>query len=149
MSRQLLVRLLVPSIVILGVIFLALDRRSTSLKITTVQEPETVPLAAVSVGTATSGKLFKGEKVRKYSERKFRGHKSSAAAFKEEDIVSKDLKCDRWSVVTTIFEPSDAVKKQALMNGWCLVVVGDRKGPHSCEYSKHDCENDKCFKFVY
>lgn len=137
MSRQLLVRLLVPSIVILGIIFLALDRRSANdsdLKINGVQQPVISALSELSAGTATSGKLFKGVKVRKHNEWKFRGHQSSPTSFKIDEVVAKNLLCDRWSVVTTIFEPSDAVKKQALMNGWCLVVVGDRKGPHSCKY---------------
>lgn len=137
MSRQLLVRLLVPSVVILGIIFLALDRKSANdsdLKINGVQQPVTSALSELSAGTATSGKLFKGLKVRKHSEWKFRGDQSFSTAFKTDEIVAKNLLCDRWSVVTTIFEPSDAVRKQALMNGWCLVVVGDRKGPHSCKY---------------
>ena len=138
MSRQLLVRLLVPSIVILGVVFLSLDRKnanSSDLAITGAQQLPTIALPELSAGSATSGKLFKGEKLRKYYERKFRGQKSLSSSFKIDEIVAKNLKCDRWSVVTTIFEPSEAVKKQALMNDWCLVVVGDRKGPHSCKYS--------------
>ena len=137
MSRQLLVRVLVPSIVILGIVFLALDRRnanSSNLSITGGQQSKTINLSTLSVGTATSGVLFKGEKVRKCFERKFRGQKIFSTSLKIDEVVAKDLKCDRWSVVTTIFEPSEAVKKQALMNGWCLVVVGDQKGPDSCEY---------------
>lgn len=44
-------------------------------------------------------------------------------------------RCDRWAVVTTIFEPSDAVKTVAQVPGWCLVVVGDAKGPNGYNIS--------------
>ena len=39
--------------------------------------------------------------------------------------------CSKWSVVTTIFEPSIPVRRQAELSDWCLVVVGDKKGPIS------------------
>ena len=40
-----------------------------------------------------------------------------------------DLTCARWGVVTTIFEPSEAVRRWLRMEGWCLVIVGDKKSP--------------------
>ena len=40
-----------------------------------------------------------------------------------------DLTCSRWGVVTTIFEPSEAVRRWLRMEGWCLVIVGDKKSP--------------------
>ena len=36
-------------------------------------------------------------------------------------------------MVTTIFEPSEAVRRQASLADWCLVVVGDKKGPGKYE----------------
>ena len=33
-------------------------------------------------------------------------------------------------VTTTIFPPSEAVKRFASMNDWKLIVVGDKKTPH-------------------
>ena len=40
-----------------------------------------------------------------------------------------DLTCAQWGVVTTIFEPSEAVRRWLRMEGWCLVIVGDKKSP--------------------
>ncbi|XP_064630400.1 uncharacterized protein LOC135489132 [Lineus longissimus] len=39
------------------------------------------------------------------------------------------LTCDKWVVVTTIFKLTDAVKDMLKMPKWCLVLVGDKKGP--------------------
>jgi hypothetical protein len=35
----------------------------------------------------------------------------------------------RWIVITSIFEPTDAVRAFAALEGWQVVVVGDRKTP--------------------
>ncbi len=37
--------------------------------------------------------------------------------------------CKRWGVVTTIFDPSDAITRVANMPSWCLVIVPDLKTP--------------------
>jgi len=82
-------------------------------------------------GTATSGKLFNGLKIQSFSlPRKFDtiNHSNEITVI---EPYHDSLLCEKWSVVTTIFEPSDAVKKQALLPNWCLVVVGDKKGPLS------------------
>jgi hypothetical protein len=40
------------------------------------------------------------------------------------------LACTKWSVVMTIFAPSEAVQRAAsLSNDWCLVIVADTKTP--------------------
>ena len=36
--------------------------------------------------------------------------------------------CDRWAVLTSIFEPTDTVRQLAAADGWCVVVVGDTSG---------------------
>ena len=46
-------------------------------------------------------------------------------------------------MVTTIFEPSEAIIKQAKLDGWCLCVVGDKKTP-----AKYEMEADEK-KYVY
>ena len=51
--------------------------------------------------------------------------------------------CDKWSVVTTIFEPSEAVRRQAALKDWCLVVVSDKKGP-----SAYNIANKSTFVFL-
>ncbi len=40
---------------------------------------------------------------------------------------TKPKACDSWVVVTTIFSPSESVKRAAQLDGWCVVVVADRK----------------------
>ena len=82
-------------------------------------------------GSATSGELFNGLKIQSFLlPRKFDtvNHNSQISVV---EPYHDSLLCEKWSVVTTIFEPSDAVKKQALLPNWCLVVVGDKKGPLS------------------
>ena len=48
-------------------------------------------------------------------------------------------------MVTTIFEPSEAVRRQAKLVDWCLVVVGDKKGPYTYEITS---ANQSTFKFL-
>jgi hypothetical protein len=87
--------------------------------------------AAEGGGTATSGKLFSGSKVASFdpNKLKFSKHRYDAPVTKVEAFEADALRCDHWSVVTTIFEPSEAVRRQVLLKGWCIVVVGDKKGP--------------------
>ena len=40
---------------------------------------------------------------------------------------AKDPNCKKWAVVTTIFEVSEAVRRQVRLQRWCLVVVADEK----------------------
>jgi hypothetical protein len=88
----------------------------------------------VGSGSATSGRLFKGLPFRTHSPRVFTGQDYKPIASKAVHDSATGFNCKRWSVVTTIFKPSDAVKKQALMTDWCLVVVGDLKGPPECKH---------------
>lgn len=87
----------------------------------------------------TSGKLFEGKEINK-----FNGSVLFATVSEESlKALTKDgktpfallnsTKCSFWSVVTTINPPTDAVTRQSMLANWCMVVVGDRKGPHSYE----------------
>ena len=70
----------------------------------------------------TTGKLFTGVAVRQYL-----GPKSSITA-----PASREKSrpwCRRWAVLTTIWEPSEAVRRQVKLHNWCLVIVSDRKTP--------------------
>ena len=53
-------------------------------------------------------------------------------------IIRDGDDCINWAVVTTIFEPSEAVFRQARVSGWCLVVVADKKSP-----AEYDIQWDK------
>ena len=92
---------------------------------------------------ASSGNIFEGRKVRKFpksdyryseinnSEYGRRYKKRQRVAHAEEDsfhgdVTSRPL-CRKWGVLTTIFSPpSEAVRRFAYMDQWCLVIVGDR-----------------------
>lgn len=87
-------------------------------------------------GIGNSGVLFKGDKIRTYTgQRFFTDYNSDLATHLLRSghgaLGTNASHCNRWSVVTTIFEPSDAVKQQAKLKDWCLLVVGDKKGPSS------------------
>lgn len=93
-----------------------------------------VSVSGIGAGTATSGRLFRGDRIRSYDvsllqhadERNTKQSNKHSAGIDEH---VGDLFCNHWSVVTTIFEPSEAVKRQAQLHDWCLVIVGDKKGP--------------------
>lgn len=81
---------------------------------------------------ATSGKLWHGEQKFTFDRSKlqFNGYIPLKVDSHDSPSKGKDsLICEHWAVVTTIFEPSDAVIKQAKLKGWCLCVVGDKKTP--------------------
>lgn len=89
--------------------------------------------------SATSGKLFKGEQKHTFDRSKLLFNKymhpngeTTKPEYADED---SSIVCEHWSVVTTIFEPSDAIIKQSNLNGWCICVVGDKKTPDE-EYAE-------------
>lgn len=80
--------------------------------------------------SGVSGKRFSGDVVRELKKEQF-----SFAGMKRSDLKAlrdKDkLNCERWIVVTSIFQPSPATRKLGEMTrqGWCYVVVADTNGP--------------------
>lgn len=80
------------------------------------------------VSTATGGELFSMEKIRAYA-----GPRLDLDHIPERFATSEETKCDRWAVLTSIFEPTEAVRQLAASsNDWCVVVVGDKKGAGCC-----------------
>ena len=85
----------------------------------------------------TSGKLFKGDIVRKFprGDIKFAGKTAPRLNNDEIDLLNKHrsefkYNCDKWGVVTTIFEPpSEAVRRLMYRKDWCVVVAGDKGKP--------------------
>lgn len=82
--------------------------------------------------SGTSGQLFSGKVTRKYT------GSMPLQALKEKDLEAARAApaapsaggCEFWGVVTTIFEPSPAIKEfTTRFPEWCLVVVGDKKTP--------------------
>ena len=94
-------------------------------------EMESTTLATDNVVTApksaATGYSFSGKVVRTFpvEQLKFTTPPSRNAPRAKQT----DLTCARWGVVTTIFEPSEAVRRWLRMEGWCLVIVGDKKSP--------------------
>ena len=48
------------------------------------------------------------------------------AVIENNDITNN---CKRWGVVTTIFDPTEAITRVASLPDWCLVIVADTKTP--------------------
>lgn len=79
---------------------------------------------------------FQGNKVRD-----FRGQKLQNSDFKTSLRTQNStplfpqphfLHCSKWVVLTTIYEPSEAVRVVAvLLSDWCMVVVADTKTPQN------------------
>lgn len=89
-------------------------------------------------GTATSGRAFSGDVTRKFSLKQLRfsagiaSHRLNAQfndTTRQRFAQFSPTNCEstQWGVVTTIFGPSDAIRKVARLNEWCLVVVADEK----------------------
>ena len=87
------------------------------------------------LGTATSGNAFLGERIRRFPGNRVRFSKVRISGKFTEKMFEKPTwahlrSCQKWSVTTTIFNASDAVRIQTqLPEDWCMVVVGDEKGP--------------------
>jgi len=90
-----------------------------------------IPFSPVSLESAinsATGTLFLGEKVRTFNEARF-FHDGNADNTKPANIEkdSEQNICTKWNVVTTIFAPSEAVKRAARVSGWCTVIIADTK----------------------
>lgn len=78
--------------------------------------------------SGVSGKRFSGEPVREVPRDQL-----AFAGMKRSDLKAAAEKkmCEKWIVVTSIFQPSPATRKLGEMTraGWCYVVVADMNGP--------------------
>ena len=100
----------------------------------------------------TSGKIFKGEKIREYPkhEIKFKGLTAGVLSENDKSILNEFQKqnkygCEKWGVVTTIFEPpSEAVTRFMHRNDWCVVVVGDKGKPSKVDNLSISSINNLC-----
>lgn len=136
MSRTIIGRIAVLAVIVIAGTVILLPRlqlSNYSEKNEYVSDNKAVRPSSSGGGSATSGRLFSGDKIRSYSKRHFGASDEISREPTVFQVPTEEVKCARWSVVTTIFEPSSAVKKQAKIDGWCLVVVGDRKGPLACK----------------
>ncbi|CAJ1967234.1 unnamed protein product [Cylindrotheca closterium] len=88
-----------------------------------------LPSAQSVIPDQSSGKGFKGEKIRDFSSPRAELRKASDSNESlpwENDFKAK---CIKWGVVTTIFDPTEAISRVSNLPEWCLVVVADTKTP--------------------
>ena len=84
------------------------------------------PITEVDVdkaSSATGGKVFRMNKLFSY-----RGDRMDFNN-KIEYLPETNPTCDKWVVITSIFEPTETVRQLAMDSEWCVVVVGDKNGP--------------------
>lgn len=100
----------------------AANLRSLSVELQEINPDATLPTHFRS--SATGGSVFSMEKIRTYDGPRL-DHNLPQSTFPppgESDM------CERWAVLTSIFEPTDTVKQLADAEDWCVVVVGDKNG---------------------
>ena len=87
---------------------------------------------------SATGKVFGGRKIRTYEgKRRFSSIRQSShdGEYAPRDgkpnsfFYDRNIHCKNWNVVTTIFNPSDAVRRAAIVRNWCTVIVADTKTP--------------------
>ena len=78
--------------------------------------------------SATGGHVFTMQSTRKYTGHRLDFH-SAPDSFVRPDEESM---CERWAVLTSIFDPTETVRQLGEMTGSCVVVVGDKNGELPC-----------------
>ncbi len=73
-----------------------------------------------------SGKLFPGTVVRSFADNR-RRFLNFVPSSQPAGRVRRAPWCERWAVVSTVYKPSEAAKREVTLRDWCLVIVGDQK----------------------
>ena len=76
---------------------------------------------------SATGFLFENKKIREYHGKLL----TNADLFHHTKIELTTNYCEQWGVVTTIFNPTDAISRVASLPNWCLVIVADLKTPQN------------------
>jgi STELLO glycosyltransferases len=102
-------------------------------------------IRAPSGGTATSGYLFRMKRIRSLGFKQYTFTTEMARrSWASKEAWKDDFpKSSRWAVITSIFAPTELIHQLAGLEGWCVVVVGDLKGPR--EYKGFE---DKCVVYL-
>jgi hypothetical protein len=103
--------------------------------------PPTIFEAAKNSATGT---VFNNEKIRKYvglsyydknidssadDSKLFSTNESILEVLRVDDPGYISNHCNKWGVVTTIFDPTKAITRVASLPSWCLIIVPDTKTP--------------------
>ena len=75
--------------------------------------------------SATTMKAFAGEITRKFPKDNLKFHSFSST--RSRPATTSKPHCEQWAVMTTIFDVSEAVRRQVKLRNWCLVVIADKK----------------------
>ena len=75
---------------------------------------------------ASTGHLFSGKRVRAFPKENLK-----FVYYRPRDASPRVAtpSCKRWAVMTTIFDPSEALDRLLRLEDWCVVIVGDGKTP--------------------
>ena len=98
--------------------------------------------------SASSGKTFSGNPVRKFPFNKRKFFTYSPASYKEQ-LPNDGPRCSKWAVVTTIFEAPETVHRFVKLTDWCLVVVFDKKTPRTYDTKWTQGEGNKIVVLLY
>ena len=139
-STQGLLALVVTLMVAMGFVALRTQCSTTAVGDFNMAQVKADGIQAIleTMVDSSTGTLFEGNAFRTFQNpRNFEAggnEKKKNLNTNQPVIPGKQLtrKCQHWAVVTTIFEPSEAVKRTAALpaaSGWCTVIVADTKTP--------------------
>lgn len=101
---------------------------------TNKEESTNVKSSSGSINSAT-GTTFENKRIRTFKHHE-QNEQSNVGVGENENmnmnmptIPSMTKHCKRWGVVTTIFDPNEAITRIVEMPSWCLVIVPDTKTP--------------------
>ncbi|XP_075254814.1 uncharacterized protein LOC142346189 [Convolutriloba macropyga] len=97
----------------------------------------------LDLGTATSGKVFQGLKIRSFPRQEIKFAENDNLNRRGKIFKSRPswahqrLECRKWSVILNDFHVPDAIKNQiTLPADWCIVIVGDMGGPDKYPFNE-------------
>ena len=99
----------------------------SAASIPTFIDGDSMDKSATAPKSAATGYSFSGKVVRTFPVEALKFTAPSSRNPPQRNLT--DLTCAQWGVVTTIFQPSEAVHRWLKIEGWCLVIVGDKKSP--------------------
>lgn len=72
---------------------------------------------------------FNASEVRKFSPERLKFRSKFLPISSGNVKGNKEVDCKKWAVLTTIFTPTEAVRRFLYLSTWCVVIVGDFEKP--------------------
>ena len=85
-------------------------------------------------GTATSGATWKAVEMRYAPVQGRLARHSPPWRSRPNWGLARPQACSNWAVITSIFQPTKLAVQLSRSDGWCTVIVGDRKSPAKGEW---------------